>query len=111
MRERGQAAVVSLPREIDVANADDVLVALLAAVQTEAPVIIADMGRTTFCGTEGVLALMRAAEAASGAGAVLRVTGAARTPRRVLILLGQEALLGDTPGVPNHSDRPAASWV
>jgi anti-anti-sigma factor len=100
LREAGRVAVVILPDEIDLVNADEVLASLMAAIDTGASLVIADMTNTTFCGTTGARVVMRAAAAAEERGAKLRVVGAGKTQRRVLEILGLEVLLADAGPAP-----------
>ena len=55
----GQVAVVTLPTEIDVTNADTVREDLLSVVNQGAVLLVADMSKTTFCDSAGVSALVR----------------------------------------------------
>lgn len=63
----GPHAILTLPAEIDLANADQVREALLAAIGHD-PVLIVDMSGTTFCDSAGVQAIITATRAAGGAG-------------------------------------------
>jgi anti-anti-sigma regulatory factor len=45
----GQVAVMTLPAEIDITNADMVREDLLSIVNQGAVLLIADMSKTTFC--------------------------------------------------------------
>ena len=55
----GQVAVVTLPAEIDVTNADMVREDLLSVLNQGAALLIADMSKTNFCDSSGVSALVR----------------------------------------------------
>src|SRR5712691_10309647 len=55
----GQVAVVTLPPEIDVTNADMVREDLLSVMNQGAVLLIADLSKTTFCDSAGVSALVR----------------------------------------------------
>ena len=61
----GQVAVVTLPAEIDVTNADMVREELLAVLNQGATLLIADLSKTSFCDSAGVSALVRAFRRAS----------------------------------------------
>jgi anti-anti-sigma factor len=71
-------AIVRLPAEIDLCNAEQVRDTLLAVLNTDVPTLIADMTATTFCGCDGVGAIVRAHQRAQAAGAEIRL--ATRTP-------------------------------
>ena len=45
----GEAAVITLPEEIDISNSDQVRDELLALLNRGPAVLIVDMGGTTFC--------------------------------------------------------------
>jgi anti-sigma B factor antagonist len=55
----GRTAVVSLPAEIDITNADQVREDLLSVLNRGAVLLIADLSRTTFCDSAGVSAVAR----------------------------------------------------
>ena len=55
----GQVAVVTLPAEIDVTNAEAIREELLAVLNQGAVLLVADMSRTAFCDSSGVSALVR----------------------------------------------------
>jgi anti-sigma B factor antagonist len=58
LRWEGERAVVRLPAEIDLTNADEVSHTLREAVARGAPVLIIDMSATTFCDSAGVQAII-----------------------------------------------------
>jgi anti-anti-sigma factor len=80
--------IVSLPAEVDIANADQVRADLIAAVRLGCPVIIADLRRTSFCDCAGVSLLMAAASQALRAGAEIRIVASARSVVRTFELTG-----------------------
>ena len=86
--------VVTLPPEIDVANARQVQASLMAAVESGARLVIAEMSGTTLCDVRGARAIMAAAEAAAAAGVMLHVQGARRLPLKVFTVLGARGLAG-----------------
>jgi anti-anti-sigma regulatory factor len=55
-----QPVIVTLPAEIDTANADSVCTQITAKFASGARVVIADMTATTFCDTSGTRALVLA---------------------------------------------------
>ena len=95
----GRVAVVALPAEIDVTNADAIADALLSALNQGAVLLVADMSKTTFCDSAGVSALVgifrRAVRCSSG----LRLVVGTPTVRRVLSLTGVDRLVEVFPSV------------
>jgi anti-sigma B factor antagonist len=96
-------AVISLPAEIDIANAEQVRADLLAALDRGCPVIIVDMSRTSFCDCAGVRALLAAASRALRDGVEIRVVARARPVLRTFELTGIQLAL--------HVYRTAAEAV
>ena len=95
----GRVAVVKLPPEVDISNADQVRQDLLMAVTQGASVVIADMSATTFCDSAGVTALVHAVRKANAGGAGLRVAASAPSVTRVLAITGVDRLIEIYPGV------------
>ena len=95
----GQVAVVTLPAEIDVTNADTVRDELLAALNQGAVLLIADMSQTSFCDSSGVSAMVRVFRRAAAGGSELRMV--VRTPavQRVLSITGVDRLVDVYPSV------------
>ena len=94
----GKVAVVTLPVEIDVTNADMVRDELLGVLNQGAALLIADLSKTTFCDSAGVSALVRTFRRATGASAMRLVVN---TPavQRVLSITGVDRLLDVFPSV------------
>ena len=65
--------VVTLPGEIDMANARQVRQRLYAVLAAGAPIVVADMAATRFCDSMGLRALVLAHKQATASGAELRV--------------------------------------
>jgi anti-sigma B factor antagonist len=117
----GPHAVVTVPAEIDVTNADEIGQALLAAASRAATVLIIDMSGTTFCDSAGVAAIIAAHKQATVTGTQLRLVATAVL--RILTLTGagqlipiyptlEAALTGDTPAqasTPDPGDKPAGT--
>jgi anti-sigma B factor antagonist len=90
-------AVLALPAEIDVTNADEVREVLRAAVSRAPGVLIIDMSATTFCDSAGVQAIIdaynqvaaRNKDAATGT--QLRLVASA--VRRIITLVGIDQLI------------------
>jgi anti-anti-sigma factor len=88
-----QPLVVSLPAEIDMANAECVSRQLRAAVAAGPQVVIADMTATTFCDSMGVRALVLAHRHAAARGTELRLLLPCPSVMRVMEVLGVDAVL------------------
>lgn len=82
----GPRAVVTMPAEIDVMNADQARDELLAAAGQHPAVLIIDMSRTTFCDSAGVQAIVIAYRQAGGTGTQFRLVATAVA--RILNLIG-----------------------
>ena len=95
----GQVAVVALPAEIDVTNADTVQDELLAALDQRAVLLIADMSRTDFCDSSGVSAMVRVFRRAVASGSAMRLVVSTPAVQRVLSITGVDRLVDVFPGV------------
>jgi anti-sigma B factor antagonist len=95
----GKAAVVTLPAEIDIANADQVREDLLATLNRGAATLVVDMGGTTFCDSAGVNALVRAFKRASANSTQMRLVVSTPGVQRVLSITGVGHLIGTYPTV------------
>ena len=95
----GRAAVVTLPGEIDLTNADQIREDLLAILGRGATTVVADMTGTTFCDSAGVNALVRVHKRAAAEGAAMRLAVSAPAVRRVLTITGVDSLIELYPGV------------
>ena len=101
-------AVVTLPAEIDMANADRVSADLQTAFGPGVTTVVADMTTTTFCDSQGVRALVRAYKQAAASGAELRVVVPSARVLRVLAILGLDGRLAIHPSLPDAlAARPA----
>ena len=89
----GQVAVVSLPAEIDISNADQVREDLLSTINRGAALLVADMSATTFCDSAGVNALVRAFKRASASAAGMRLVVSAPAVQRILAITGVDHLI------------------
>jgi anti-sigma B factor antagonist len=95
----GQVAVVTLPTEIDVTNADTVRDELLSILNQGAALLVADLSKTSFCDSAGVSALVRTFKrAATGAGA-MRLVVSTPAVQRVLSITGVDRLVDTFPSV------------
>lgn len=89
----GPQAVVTLPREIDISNAELVSDTLLAVLNRDVSTLVADMTGTTFCACAGVSALARARQRAVANQARLLVATTTPIVLRVLALTGVDRLV------------------
>jgi anti-sigma B factor antagonist len=95
----GQAAVVALPAEIDITNADQLREDLLAVVNRGAAMLVVDMSATTFCDSAGVNALARTYKRATASGAGMGMVVCAPAVRRVLAITEIDRLIASYPSV------------
>jgi anti-sigma B factor antagonist len=106
IRRAGPHAVITMPVEIDITNADQVRQALLSAVETQVTVLIVDMSRTTFCDSAGVQAVIAAYRQAAMTGTQLRLV--ATEVRRIFTVIGADQLIPTYPTVQSAlADTPA----
>jgi anti-sigma B factor antagonist len=95
----GRTAVVSLPAEIDITNADQVREDLLSVLNQGAVLLIADLSRTTFCDSAGVSAVARSFRRAEASQSDMRLVVGTLAVKRVLALTGIDRLLDIYPSV------------
>jgi anti-anti-sigma factor len=95
--QQPRLAVVPLPAEIDATNDGQVQDTLTSALDNGMAVLVADAGRTTFCGCSGVTALLLTHHRAAAAGAQLRVVVGSPPMRRILELTGADQVLNTCP--------------
>ncbi len=95
----GQVAVVTLPAEIDVTNADAIREELLAVLNQGAVLLVADMSKTDFCDSSGVSALVRAFRHAAASATALRLVVTTPAVLRVLSITGVDRLVDVYPSV------------
>jgi anti-sigma B factor antagonist len=95
----GEAAVITLPGEIDISNSEQVREELLSLLNRGPAVLIVDMAETTFCDSAGVNALVRAHKRAADSGAEIRLVLASRGVQRVLAITGVDRLISVYPSV------------
>jgi anti-anti-sigma factor len=98
----GLRAVVTLPGQIDVANAGQITEQLLSLINRGAAELIADMTATVSCDYAGADAVVRAYQQAAVRGTQLRLVVAAPVVRRVLAVNGLDRL------IPIYPDLDAA---
>jgi anti-anti-sigma factor len=95
--QQPQPAVVTLPDEIDTSNDGQVQDTLTRALGDGTAVLVADAGRTAFCGCSGVTALLLTHHRAAAAGAQLRVVVGSPSMRRILELTAADQVLNTYP--------------
>jgi anti-sigma B factor antagonist len=87
------AVVVTLPDELDIANADDVYNQLCSAMTPGVNLVVADFGLTTFCDSSGVSAILRARNHAKEAEVEIRYVIPPGNVLRVLTMMGFDQVL------------------
>ena len=95
----GQVAVVTLPAEIDVTNADMVWDELLSVLNHGAALLIADLSKTSFCDSAGVSALVRTFRRATTGASAMRLVVNTPAVQRVLSITGVDRLVDTFPSV------------
>jgi len=85
--------VVTMPAEIDIANADRIGAELSAAIAGGAGIVVADMTVTTFCNSSGISMLVLAHRQAAANGAELRLAVPTPAVLRALKLVRMDSLL------------------
>ena len=95
----GRNAVVILPAEIDITNADQVREDLLSVLNQGAGMLIADLSKTTFCDSAGVAALARSFRRAEASQSEMRLVVGTLAVQRILTLTGIDRLLDIYPSV------------
>ena len=95
----GQVAVVTLPEEIDVTNAETVREELLSVMNQGADLLVADMSKTNFCDSAGVSALVRTFRQASAGAGAMRLVVSTPAVQRVLSMTGVDRLVDIFPSV------------
>jgi anti-sigma B factor antagonist len=108
----GEAAVITLPEEIDISNSEQVREELLSLLNRGPAVLIVDMAETTFCDSAGVNALVRAHRRATASDAEIRLVLTSRGVERVLAITGVDRLITTYPSVAaalNEGDAPAGA--
>ncbi len=95
----GQVAVVTLPAEIDVTNADAVHEELLRVMEQGTTLLIADMSKTSFCDSAGVSALVRTFRRANAGRSAMRLVVSTPAVQRVLSITGVDRLVDIYPSV------------
>ena len=95
----GQAAVVTMPAEIDVTNAAMVMEDLLAVLNQGAVLLVADLSKTTFCDSAGVRALVRTFRRAAASASGVRLVVSTPAVQRVLSITGVDRLIDVFPSV------------
>jgi anti-sigma B factor antagonist len=95
----GRTAVVALPAEIDISNADQIREDLLSLLNRGAVRLVADLSQTIFCDSAGVRALARTLRRAEASQSEMRLVVATAPVQRVLTLTGVDRVLDIYPSV------------
>ena len=85
--------VVTLPGEIDAANATGVADQLNAALDAGATIVIADMTGTRFCDSSGIHAVVMAHQRATAAGTSFRIAVRPGEVRQIMNILRLDTVL------------------
>jgi anti-anti-sigma factor len=102
-----RVAVVTVPVEVDISNADNVRDDLLSVVKDSPAVLVVDMSGTTFCDSAGVNSLVRVYQQALAVGATVRLVVTASAVQRVLAITGVDHLIDTFPTVDAALAAPA----
>lgn len=112
----GPPVIVTLPPEVDAANAEQACGILYEAVASGAAVVIVDLTATTFCDSAGIHQILMAHQRAVAVGAQLRMAvSPGGSVARVVDLLGIGQLLavyantGDAAAAPNTPTAGSSS--
>jgi anti-sigma B factor antagonist len=97
VRRANGAAVIALPEEVDITNADRVGAELGRALDAGPRVLVVDMTGTQYCDSAGLQALVRAQQRAAAAGTGLRLATSATAVRRVMQLTGADQVIATYP--------------
>lgn len=87
----GPYGVITMPDEIDAANAPQIRQALVQAAREDTAVLVIDMSATTFCDSAGVQAIIVARSEAASTDTQLRLVATAAL--RILTLVGVDHLI------------------
>jgi anti-anti-sigma factor len=87
------SAIVMLPAEIDIYNAEDIRDTLLAVLNRGIGLLVIDMTGTTFCDCAGAGAVARAYLRAQADGSQVRLAARAPIVRRLLALTGVDRIV------------------
>jgi len=102
-------AVVTLPAEIDITNADAIREELLSVINQGAETMIVDLSKARFCDSAGVSALVRAFRRATSSGTKMRLVVAGPAVERVLTLTGVDRLMEIYPNVDAALGSPGSA--
>jgi len=91
VKRSGQHAVITMPAELDAANADEARRALLGAVSAGPAILVIDMSRTTFCDSAALKAVIGAHTQAVKTSTQLRLVATAVL--RILTIVGIDQLI------------------
>jgi len=103
-----QTALLTMPAEIDITNAQRLCGEVSSALVSGATVVVADMTATTFCDSSGARILVRAWEQAAVNGIDLRIVLPSATVRRGFTLMGLDGFLPFYPSLTAALTAPPA---
>lgn len=108
VRWSGRCALVTLPAEVDIANAAAVEADLMAVLRQGAASVVVDLSAAGFCDCSGVNAVVAAFTRARDAGVEFRLVFGGSPARRVFRLTGADRAIrvrepSPAPGQPSSS--------
>jgi anti-sigma B factor antagonist len=99
VRRANGTAVIALPEEVDITNADRVGAELATVLGAGTQVLVVDMTGTRYCDSAGLQALVRAQQRATAAGTGLRLAASAAAVLRVMQLTGADQVIDVYPNL------------
>ena len=99
--------VVTTPEQVDITNADGLRAALLESARHGR--LVVDMGRTEFCDTAGLHALVAAHKRALAEGGELRLVVAGAAVQRIFAITGLDRVIPSFTSVQEALKRTPAS--
>jgi anti-anti-sigma factor len=103
----GGVPVLSVPAEVDIANADGLL-SIIESVSTGQPVVVVDMSETTFCDSSALQMLVHASQRMLDRGAELRLVCSSSVVQ-LMAITGADQLYSIFTSLPEAVARPARS--
>jgi anti-sigma B factor antagonist len=104
VRRANGTAVIVLPEEVDITNADRVAAELASVLDAGTRMLVVDMTGTQYCDSAGLQALVRAQQRAAAAGTGLRLAASARAVLRVMQLTGADQVIDTYPDLDAATD-------
>jgi anti-anti-sigma factor len=108
VRWMDKRAVITLPAEIDISNADGVQAELLSLLEQGATTLVLDMSATRFCDSAGVHAIVAARTRAVARGAEVRLVSSFASVLRVFAITGVDQIVGVYSSLDDATAKPPA---